>query len=207
MRTLAPAERRAFRAKAHALHPVVAIGQHGLTPAVLHEIDVNLLAHELIKIRVFGDDRDAREALFVRICGDLDAAPVQHLGKVFTIWRPAPPPEPEPERVTRRPRSPDRKGSAKSGIKTAAKSGAKSGDGTSRRKPAGARTTAAVGAKHAPRRGRSVIQGLEPTPHAPRRGVPGTGSKPASRRAPQPHGKSASSSVGASGARRRRKAR
>ena len=148
MRTLAPAERRAFRAKAHALHPVVAIGQHGLTPAVLHEIDVNLLAHELIKIRVFGDDRDAREALFVRICGDLDAAPVQHLGKVFTIWRPAPPPEPEPERVTRRPRSPDRKGSAKSGIKTAAKSGAKSGDGTPRRKPAGARTTAAVGAKH-----------------------------------------------------------
>jgi RNA-binding protein len=202
MRTLAPAERRAFRAKAHALHPVVAIGQHGLTPAVLHEIDVNLLAHELIKIRVFGDDRDEREALFARICGDLDAAPVQHLGKVLTIWRPAPPPEPEPETVSRRRRSPDRKGA-----KSAAKSGLQSGDGAARKKPAGARTTAAVGAKHAPRRGRSVIQGLEPTPKAPRRGVPGTGSKPASRRAPQPHGKSASSSVGASGARRRRKAR
>ena len=185
------------------LHPVVAIGQHGLTPAVLHEIDVNLLAHELIKIRVFGDDRDEREALFARICGDLDAAPVQHLGKVLTIWRPAPPPEPEPEKVSRRPRSPDRKGGAKSGTKP----DAKSGDGAARKKSAGGRTTAAVGAKHAPRRGRSVIQGLEPTPHAPRRGAPGTGSKPASRRAPQPHGKSASSSVGASGARRRRKAR
>ena len=206
MRTLAPAERRAFRAKAHALHPVVAIGQHGLTPAVLHEIDVNLLAHELIKIRVFGDDRDAREALFVRICGDLDAAPVQHLGKVFTIWRPAPPPEPEPEAVSRRPRSPDRKSGAKSGTKSGTKPGAKAVEAAARRKPAGARKTT-VGAKHAPRRGRSVIQGLEPTPHAPRRGAPGTGSKPASRRAPQPHGKSASSSVGASGARRRRKAR
>jgi len=206
MRTLAPAERRAFRAKAHALHPVVAIGQHGLTPAVLHEIDVNLLAHELIKIRVFGDDRDAREALFVRICGDLDAAPVQHLGKVFTIWRPAPPPEPEPEGASRRPRSPDRKSGAKSGTKSSTKPGAKAVEAAARRKPAGARKIT-VGAKHAPRRGRSVIQGLEPTPHAPRRGVPGTGSKPASRRAPQPHGKSASSSVGASGARRRRKAR
>ena len=96
MRTLTPAERRAFRAKAHALHPVVAIGQHGLTPAVLHEIDVNLLAHQLIKIRVFSDDREARDALLTEICDALDAAPVQHLGKILTIWRPAPPPEPEP---------------------------------------------------------------------------------------------------------------
>ena len=50
MRTLTPAARRALRAKAHHLRPFVSIGQHGLTPAVLHEIDVNLLAHELIKI-------------------------------------------------------------------------------------------------------------------------------------------------------------
>ena len=84
MRTLTPAERRAFRAKAHPLHPVVSIGQHGLTPAVLHEIDVKLLAHELIKIRVFNDDRGEREALLARICDDLDAAPVQHLGKILT---------------------------------------------------------------------------------------------------------------------------
>ena len=82
-----------MRAKAHHLHPFVSIGQHGLTPAVLHEIDVNLLAHELIKIRVFGDDRDARDALLERICVELDAAPVQHLGKILTIWRPAPVPE------------------------------------------------------------------------------------------------------------------
>jgi RNA-binding protein len=92
MRTLTPAERRAFRAKAHPLHPFVIIGQHGITAAVLHEIDVNLLAHELIKIRVLGDDRDEREALLLRICAELDAAPVQHLGKVLTIWRPSPEP-------------------------------------------------------------------------------------------------------------------
>ena len=57
MRTLAPGGAPRFsRQGAITLHPVVAIGQHGLTPAVLHEIDVNLIAHELIKIRVFGDD-------------------------------------------------------------------------------------------------------------------------------------------------------
>ena len=63
MLALTPAERRDLRAKAHRLHPVVSVGHHGLTPAVLHEIDVNLLAHELIKVRVFADDRGAREAL------------------------------------------------------------------------------------------------------------------------------------------------
>lgn len=94
MKTLSPSERRTLRAKAHALHPVVFIGQHGLTPAVLHEIDVALLAHELIKIRVFSDDRDERAALHERICADLDAMPVQHIGKLLIVWRPAPAPEP-----------------------------------------------------------------------------------------------------------------
>jgi len=90
MRSLSPADRRALRTKAHHLHPVVAIGQHGLTPAVLHEIDVNLLAHELIKIRVFSDVRADRDALLGRICDELDAAAVQHIGKLFVVWRPKP---------------------------------------------------------------------------------------------------------------------
>ena len=90
MPTLDPTARRALRARAHHLHPVVAIGQHGLTPAVLQEIDRALKAHELIKVRVFGDDRAAREALLLDICAATDAAPVQHLGKLLVIWRPNP---------------------------------------------------------------------------------------------------------------------
>ena len=90
METRAPAQRRALRAKAHHLHPVVSIGQHGLTPAVLHELDVNLLAHELIKVRVFSDQRDEREAMLQRICAALDATPVQHIGKLLVLWREGP---------------------------------------------------------------------------------------------------------------------
>lgn len=90
METLAPAQRRALRAKAHHLHPVVSIGQHGLTPAVLHELDINLLAHELIKVRVFSDQRDEREAMLQRICAALDATPVQHIGKLLVLWREGP---------------------------------------------------------------------------------------------------------------------
>ena len=101
MNPLTSAERRALRAKAHALNPVVSIGQQGLTPAVLHEIDVALLAHELIKIRVWNDDRAAREELYAKICAELDAAPVQHIGKLVVVWRRAP--EPEVEAVAARP--------------------------------------------------------------------------------------------------------
>ncbi|HEX8012526.1 MAG TPA: YhbY family RNA-binding protein [Casimicrobiaceae bacterium] len=107
MLALTPAERRELRAQAHRLHPVVSVGQPGLTPGVLHEIDVNLLAHELIKVRVFDDDRRAREALLARICTELGAAPVQHIGKLLVLWRPAPP-KPEVDRSTSKPRSAER---------------------------------------------------------------------------------------------------
>jgi RNA-binding protein len=90
MNPLTPAQRRDLRAKAHHLDPVVMIGQHGLTPAVLHEIDLALLKHELIKLRVLGDDRDARAALLERVCAEMDCAPVQSLGKVLVLWRPNP---------------------------------------------------------------------------------------------------------------------
>src|SRR6202171_6692568 len=90
MLTLTSAERRALRARAHHLHPVVAIGQHGLTPSVLREIDVNLRAHELIKVRAFSDIRGERDAMLGQICAKLGAAPVQHIGKLLILWRPAP---------------------------------------------------------------------------------------------------------------------
>ena len=73
---------------------------------MLHEIDVALLAHELIKIRVFSDDRAERERCYARICAELDAAPVQHLGKLLVVWRLAPEPEPEPVAARAAPRKP-----------------------------------------------------------------------------------------------------
>ncbi|TMG81968.1 MAG: ribosome assembly RNA-binding protein YhbY [Betaproteobacteria bacterium] len=103
MPPITPARRRELRAKAHHLHPVVRVGQHGLTPAVIREIDVNLRAHELIKVRVFSEARDERRALLDRICAALDAAPVQQIGKLLVLWRPAPEsaPEREPAESTR----------------------------------------------------------------------------------------------------------
>lgn len=88
MLKLTPVERSALRAEAHALKPIVIIGEAGLTPAVLKEIELGLDSHGLIKVRVFGDDREARIGMYETICGELDAAPVQHIGKLLVIYRP-----------------------------------------------------------------------------------------------------------------------
>lgn len=87
---LTPAERKVHRAEAHHLDPVVMIGGDGLTPAVRKEVDAALNAHGLIKIRVLGDDRAARESIYAQLTDELNAAPIQHIGKLLVIWRPIP---------------------------------------------------------------------------------------------------------------------
>jgi RNA-binding protein len=90
MLKLTPAERSELRAEAHALNPVVMIGEAGLTPTVLKEINLSLNSHGLIKVRVFGDDREARIGMYETICEKLSALPVQHIGKLLIIFRPKP---------------------------------------------------------------------------------------------------------------------
>ncbi|WP_028449140.1 ribosome assembly RNA-binding protein YhbY [Chitinibacter tainanensis] len=89
MLELTPDQCRHLRSLAHHLNPVVMIGNNGLTDAVMREIAVNLDAHELIKVRVLGDDREARKQYMEQICADLGAAPVQLLGKLLLIYRPS----------------------------------------------------------------------------------------------------------------------
>ena len=85
--SLSSSARRALRAAAHHLDPVVMMGQHGLTPAVLHEIDLALTAHALIKVRAGSDEREIRDGLLADICEKLSCESVQHLGKLFVLWR------------------------------------------------------------------------------------------------------------------------
>jgi len=84
------AERKEHRAQAHHLDPVVMVGNDGLTEAVVKETDAALNAHGLIKVRVLGDDRDQREAIYRQLCDRLGAAPIQHIGKLLVLWRPKP---------------------------------------------------------------------------------------------------------------------
>ena len=92
---LNPTQRREHRANAHHLEPVVLIGGNGLTAAVKKEVDAALNAHGLIKVRIFSDDRAAREQMYQTLTEELSAAPVQHIGKLVILWRP----QPEKERA------------------------------------------------------------------------------------------------------------
>ncbi len=88
MLSLTVEQRQALKARAHALNPVVMIGNAGLSAAVLEEIARALKSHELIKIRIMSDDRDARETMLQDICEQLNAAPVQHIGKILVVYQP-----------------------------------------------------------------------------------------------------------------------
>ena len=99
---LSPAQRKEKRADAHHLDPVVMIGSDGLTPAVQKETDVALNAHGLIKVRVLSDERDTRETIFATLADALNAAPIQHIGKLLVLWRPVPVKE-KVERADRKP--------------------------------------------------------------------------------------------------------
>ncbi len=87
---LTPAQRKVHRAEAHHLDPVVMVGGDGLTAAVVRETDLALKAHGLIKVRVFSDDRTERESIYQALADQLDAAPIQHIGKLLVLWRPKP---------------------------------------------------------------------------------------------------------------------
>jgi putative YhbY family RNA-binding protein len=88
--TLTPRERQKLKARAHALEPVVQVGQAGVTDQVARELDRALTAHELIEVKVNAADRDARETVCDDILTRADAAEVQRVGKVIVIYRPRP---------------------------------------------------------------------------------------------------------------------
>lgn len=115
MNPLTPDQRRALRAAAHHLNPVVSISQKGLSPTVLTEIDRCLKAHGLIKVRLYGIERDQRDALLTEICATLDCAEVQQIGNLLVLWRE----KPELEEST--PAAAPRKKSALAGRRPSAK--------------------------------------------------------------------------------------
>lgn len=76
-----------LRAKCHDLKPVVLMGQKGLTEELLSELDHALDDHELVKIKLSADDKQARMQLITEICDRSKAEAVQTIGKVLSVYR------------------------------------------------------------------------------------------------------------------------
>jgi RNA-binding protein len=84
---LATKDKQKLKGKAHKLKPIVTIGQHGLTETVNMEIDRALNDHELFKIRINSEDREARKELFAAACKYHQAELIQTIGKIGVIYR------------------------------------------------------------------------------------------------------------------------
>jgi len=79
-------DKRKLRADAHALKPVIMIGQAGLTPAVLAETELALDTHELIKVRIRAE-RDERKQISEKICLETGAELIQSIGQITVLYR------------------------------------------------------------------------------------------------------------------------
>jgi RNA-binding protein len=89
--TLSEKQLRFLRGRAHALKPVIQIGQHGLTESVRAETARALGDHELIKVRVQAEDRAAREALIGELARQTASALIQRIGHMAVLFKPRTP--------------------------------------------------------------------------------------------------------------------
>lgn len=87
---LSSARRRALRAQAHHLPALAHIGSNGLSDAAVAEIDTLLAAHALVKVRVLEAEREERAEMGEQLAETLNAAFVQHIGRLLVLWRPLP---------------------------------------------------------------------------------------------------------------------
>jgi len=78
---------KSLKAHTHALKPVVRLGQHGLTDAVIKELEIALDHHELVKVKVAAEDREARDSLFTALCTKTNSHLVQQIGSVVVMYR------------------------------------------------------------------------------------------------------------------------
>ena len=86
---LTAAQTRFLRGQAHDLKALLQIGNKGVTPAFLAELDAVLEQHELVKVKVAGEDREARDAMIGEQAETVDAALVQRIGHTAVLYRPS----------------------------------------------------------------------------------------------------------------------
>jgi RNA-binding protein len=93
--------RKHMKQIAHHLDPVVSVGDHGLSENLLAEAERALTDHELIKVRIHSDDREARSALGNELAARCSAEVVQKIGKIFVLYKPNPEPNPALSNLSR----------------------------------------------------------------------------------------------------------
>lgn len=78
---------RHLKGLAHDLKSVVMIGDKGLTPTVMEEINIALGAHELIKINIRADDKDEKNKIIEKIINKSQSCKIQTIGGKLVIFK------------------------------------------------------------------------------------------------------------------------
>lgn len=81
-------QRKYLRGLAHALEPVVQVGQQGVSDAVLEQTRTQLLAHELIKVKM--REPTDKKAMAEKLAQDTDAELCGLIGHTAILYRPHP---------------------------------------------------------------------------------------------------------------------
>jgi RNA-binding protein len=84
---LSERQKKQLRRLGHALHPIVLVGQKGLTPGVTAELRLALEHHELVKLRARVGDREARDALFAGLAHETGSDFVYRIGNVALFYK------------------------------------------------------------------------------------------------------------------------
>ena len=86
---LTASQTRFLRGQAHDLKAMLQVGGKGITEPLVAEIDLALEHHELIKVKVGAEDRDARDAMIDELAQRTGAALVQRIGHTAVLYRPS----------------------------------------------------------------------------------------------------------------------
>jgi RNA-binding protein len=89
-KTLSEKQRKYLRRLAHPMHPLVMLGNAGLTEAIIAELDGALSAHELVKVSARVGEREARNAALEELASRTGAQLVQRVGHIGVLYRPRP---------------------------------------------------------------------------------------------------------------------
>lgn len=87
---LTESQKRHLRGLAHQLKPCIHVGNAGVTPAILGELNGALAHHELLKVKIRSTDRDGRDAAIAEMVEKSGAFLVSRIGNVAVLYRPDP---------------------------------------------------------------------------------------------------------------------
>ena len=89
---LTSAQKSFLRGLGQKLEPALKLGKGGLTPAFLAELQKQLRAHELVKLRFLGAEREERAAICLQVADEGRCVFVSTVGHTALFYRQNPDP-------------------------------------------------------------------------------------------------------------------